>query len=137
MTALQQPQEENFPLVFAYLVWFFGGLLGYHRFMMGRQLTGLLWLLSAGLLGIGWIVDAFLLPGMTADANRQFTYGKTNYMVAWLLFWFLGVFGIHRFYIGKVGTGIIYLLTLGLFGLGLIYDLFTLSGQVDIINRRL
>lgn len=36
---------------------------------------------------------------------------------------FLGEFGIHRFFVGKVGTGIIYLCTGGLFGIGWIIDI--------------
>ena len=43
-------------------------------------------------------------------------------LVTFLLWYFLGVFGAHRFYLGKVGTGILYLLTAGLFGFGAIFD---------------
>jgi len=47
---------------------------------------------------------------------------------------FLGLCGINRFYLGKVGTGILFFLTGGLFGIGLIYDLITTAKQVKEIN---
>jgi hypothetical protein len=54
--------------------------------------------------------------------------------VAYLLWFFLGIFGAHKFYVGKIGMGIVYLLTMGLFGIGWIIDLFTLGNQVDMYN---
>ena len=36
----------------------------------------------------------------------------------------LGIFGIHRFYVGKMGTGILYFLSAGFFGIGWIIDIF-------------
>ena len=50
----------------------------------------------------------------------------------------LGVFGAHRFYVGKIGTGILQLFTFGGFGLWWLYDLITLaSGEFrDADGRR-
>jgi hypothetical protein len=53
---------------------------------------------------------------------------------AYLFCIFLGCLGIHRFYLGKIKTGLLYFFTLGLFGIGWLYDLITLAGQVDRIN---
>jgi len=72
---------------------------------------------------------------MSRDAAQRFATGHLDYTVAWLLLTFLGVLGIHRFYLGKIGTGVLYLLTLGLFGLGIIYDYWTLNNQVSELNR--
>ncbi|MDQ0512824.1 NINE protein [Ancylobacter amanitiformis] len=57
----------------AYLFWFFCliGVCGIHRFYAGRYWTGALWLLTLGLLGIGQLVDLFLIPGMVREANLE------------------------------------------------------------------
>jgi len=54
--------------------------------------------------------------------------------IAYLLWFFLGVFSAHRFYLGKIGTGILYLLTGQLFGIGWIIDLFITGSMVDKYN---
>lgn len=43
-------------------------------------------------------------------------------LVAFLLCWFLGYLGVHRFYVGKIGTGVLYLLTGGILGIGILVD---------------
>ena len=118
-----------------YLTWIFG-FLGAHRFYYGKQITGAIWFCTLGLLGIGWLVDFFLIPSMDRQADHKYTAGPLNYSVAWLLLTYLGVFGLHRFYMGKWLTGLLYLVTLGFFGIGVFYDFWTLNGQVDELNRQ-
>ena len=80
------------------------------------------------------LIDLFLIPWMERTAELRFASGRVSYNVAWILLTFLGVFGIHRFYMGKWLTGILYLVTGGLFLLGLLYDLWTLNSQVSELN---
>lgn len=120
-------------LAIGYLLWIFG-FMGAHRFYFGRPISGTIWFFTLGLLFIGWIVDLFLVPGMDRDADLKYREGPKNYNVSWILLTFLGIFGIHRFYLGKWITGILYLLTAGLFLIGIIYDYWTLNGQIDEIN---
>ncbi len=51
---------------------------------------------------------------------------RKSRMTTLLLCIFLGVFGIHRFYVGKVGTGLIYFFSGGLFGIGWVIDIIFL-----------
>lgn len=56
---------------------------------------------------------------------------------AYLWWFFLGLFGVHHFHLGRTGRGLLYLCTLGLCGLGWLYDAFTLPRQVRSANVRL
>ena len=120
-------------LVIGYLVWLLG-FIGAHRFYYGKPVSGTIYFFTLGLCFIGWIVDLFLIPSMDREADIRFTPGPIDYNLAWLLLVFLGFFGIHRLYMGKIWTGILYLLTFGLCGLGYIYDMWTLNDQVTLIN---
>ena len=121
--------------VIGYLLWIFG-FTGSHRFYYGKPVTGTIWFFTLGLLGIGWLIDLFLIPSMDRQADFRFQTGAVNYSVAWVLLTFLGLFGVHRMYMDKWLTGILYLLSAGLLGLGYLYDYWTLNGQIDEINRR-
>lgn len=125
--------DESHSLIIGYLLWIFG-FLGAHRFYYGRQLSGTIYFFTLGLLFIGWIIDLFLIPSLNRKADRRYKKGSIDYSVAWLLLTFLGVFGVHRMYMGKWLTGILYLLTFGLVGIGYIYDLWTLNGQISERN---
>jgi TM2 domain-containing membrane protein YozV len=128
-------RSNTHSIAIGYLCWIFG-FTGAHRFYYGKRWTGTLWFLTLGLLGIGWFIDLFLIPSMDRQADSKYAEGPVDYTVAWLLLTFLGPLGIHRFYMGKWLTGLLWLVSLGLFGLGLLYDLWTLNEQVSEINTR-
>jgi TM2 domain-containing membrane protein YozV len=128
------PANDTHSKLIGYLLWIFG-FIGAHRFYYGRPISGTIYFFTLGLLLIGWIVDLFLIPSMDRAADRRYQGGDIDYNLCWILLTFLGVFGLHRFYMGKWVTGLIWLLTCGLFLLGLLYDLWTLNEQVDEINR--
>jgi TM2 domain-containing membrane protein YozV len=128
------PTEETHSTAMGYVLWVLLFVSGSYRFYYGKPLTGIIWFLTAGVLLIGWIVDLFLIPGMKRQADLRYRAGYLSYNVAWILFFLLGALGVHRFYMGKWGTGIIWLLTFGVFGFGVLYDLLTLNGQVNELN---
>ena len=116
-----------------YILWIFG-FTGSHRFYYGKPISGTIWFFTLGLFLIGWLIDLFLIPSMDRQADLRFRAGRIDYTIAWILLTFLGVFGIHRMYMGKWISGFIYLVTAGVFGLGVLYDLWTLNTQITMIN---
>lgn len=116
-----------------YLLWIFG-FTGAHRFYYGKPVSATIYFFTLGLLGIGWLIDLFLIPSMDRKADLRFSAGKVDYNMAWILLTFLGLFGVHRFYMGKWVTGLLYLLTGGILSLGYLYDYWTLNNQISSIN---
>ena len=57
------------------------------------------------------------------NRNSGYIYVRKNKWVAFFLCLFLGCFGVHRFYVGKSGTGILWLCTMGMFTIGWFIDL--------------
>ena len=131
---IQPERVPSHPPLIGYLFWLVG-FSGLHRFYFGRPLTGAVWFFTGGLLLVGWIVDLFLISGMADEADGEYENGWFDYSLTWGLLVFFGVFGAHRFYLGKIGTGLIYLLTAGLFGFGLVYDVCTLNDQIHEQNQ--
>jgi len=128
-------ERNTHSLVVGYILWIFG-FTGAHRFYYGKKITGALWFCTGGLLGVGWLIDVVLIPGMDSDADMRYVDGPYGYNIAWVLLTFLGVFGIHRFYLGKWVSGLIYLCTLGVFGFGVLYDFFNMNELVSESNTR-
>lgn len=119
-----------------YILWIFG-FIGAHRFYYGKPISGTLYFFTLGLLGIGWIVDFFLIPSMDREADFRYFEGKIDYSLAFIFLTFLGIFGVHRMYMGKWISGIVYLLSGGLFGIGVLYDFWNLNDQISIENRKI
>ena len=87
-TSAQYDIEKKSPVV-AYVLWFFLGYIGAHRFYLGRPLSGFLMLALSGVVllltlvtfgvlgflwfvvGLWWLVDALLIPGMAASSNSR------------------------------------------------------------------
>ena len=125
----QYPSHSS---LIGYLLWVFG-FTGSHRFYFGKPVTGTIWFFTLGLLGIGWLIDVFLIPSMQRNASLRFRAGPIDFNIAWVLLTFFGILGLHRMYMGKWVTGIVYLLTIGLFGIGYLYDFWTLNEPADLL----
>ena len=70
--------SENFPyllpehhrsVLVAYLLWLFWGFFGAHKLYLGKPLVALLYFFTWGLLGVGWLIDLFTIPGQVAWCN--------------------------------------------------------------------
>ncbi|MEK6201142.1 MAG: TM2 domain-containing protein [Desulfobulbaceae bacterium] len=129
---IQSQRQTHSPLI-GYILWIFG-FLGAHRFYYGKPISGTIYFFTLGLFLIGWLVDLFLIPSMSRDADLRFHEGEIDYNLAWILLTFLGLLGFHRLYMEKWISGIIYLVTGGILGLGVIYDFWTLNDQISLLN---
>ncbi len=92
---LMQYDAAKKSAVVAYLLWFFLGGLGVHRFYLGRTGSGiamavisvLSWItvyigigfIGLAVIGIWWLVDAFLIPGITTRANQELATRLAQY----------------------------------------------------------
>ncbi len=129
---MEQTNDTHLKSV-GYILWIFG-FLGAHRFYYGKPVTGTIYFFTLGIFFIGWLIDLFLIPSMDRQADRRYRAGPIDYTVGWILLTFLGLLGVHRMYMGKWLSGILYLLTGGVFGLGYLYDYWTLNDQITVIN---
>ena len=64
-------------------------------------------------------VEDYVVPVGVSSSGQS----EKDWFVALLLCLFLGGIGVHRFYAGKIGSGILYILTAGVFGIGVLVDL--------------
>ena len=62
-------KEKN--LLVAYILWLLLGIFGAHKFYLSRPLMGLLYICTAGLFVIGWLIDLFTLPQQVDEYNEE------------------------------------------------------------------
>ncbi|SRR5581483_4024081 len=129
----------------------FLGFFGAHRFYAGKIVTGVLQLLTVGGFGFWWLLDLLLIvcgafkdgEGKPIDtwSSDPASGSSRRVQPLVLLHHFLGIFGAHRFYAGKVGTGILQLVTFGGFGIWTFIDFFLIfcnaftDGDGKVINE--
>ncbi|XP_046381545.1 uncharacterized protein LOC124152606 isoform X1 [Haliotis rufescens] len=111
-----------------YFLALFLGIVGAHHFYLGRPKFGTLYIFTAGLLGLGYVVDLIRVPWLVDNANLELLHpelrGRKYLMDAYLL-WLppFGLLGFHHIYLGNIYTAIVYMISLGALVLGWLLDI--------------
>ncbi len=84
---------------------------------------------SVFLLIFGCIAFTNMRRSDTKNVMKGVRYGVSDKsrIVALLLCFFLGIWGVHYFYVGKKGMGVVYIFTFGLFGIGILVDMIRIA----------
>ncbi len=127
----------------------FLGTLGIHRFYTGRIVSGIFQLLTFGGFGIWTLIDLIMIVSddFKDQYNRPLDHppvivGSRSWVTAAFLCMFLGWLGVHRFYTGRVVSGIFQLLTFGGFGIWVLVDLIMIytdsfKDDMDLLLTRM
>ncbi|KAL3885058.1 hypothetical protein ACJMK2_025156 [Sinanodonta woodiana] len=134
------PLAETKSVVDAYILGIVFGCLGAHHFYLRRIGFGVLYFFTFGLFGVGYLIDLFRMPYLVAMTNKEIAdpklRNKANISDAYVLWFPCGILGFHHFYLKNPGLGVLYFLTLGVFGIGWLIDLFRIPSLVQEHNSR-
>ena len=117
---------------------------GLHHHYLRRHGWGLLYLLTLGLFGVGYISDWIRMPIHLKRYNEKEAKRKQGikepprYYLdeAYVLAFPGGIFGFHNFYLGRYPWGLLYMCTLGMLGIGWLIDLIRMPYLVQDANLR-
>lgn len=107
------------------------GIFGAYHYYLGNVKLGLIYTFTLGIFGIGWIVDLFRMKKLVRKAGLDKRSVGTAYIMSIPPF---GLFGAYHYYLGNYGLGIAYTLSLGIFSIGWIVDLFRMKTLVRAAN---
>ncbi|KAK3761712.1 hypothetical protein RRG08_016144 [Elysia crispata] len=110
------------------------GLFGAHHYYLKRTGWGILYTVTIGLLGTGWILDWFRIPFLLRRTRSETERMEKTLDDAYVLWFPWGFLGLHQFYLGRRKWWIIYLLSLGVFGIGWLMDGVRLPFLLKAIN---
>jgi len=65
-------------VLIAYLLWFFFGFFGIHRFYLDQPVMGIVYFLTGAFCGIGWLIDICLIPGIVEQCNAKYSTVHTT-----------------------------------------------------------
>lgn len=127
--------NEFLERVIDYFVVYFLGILGVHKFLRRKYGIGVLYLCTLGVFGIGWLIDVVRSVSslMDCDVGDNEILKKAIYLLVVVS---LGSLGVHKFAERKYGVGILYLCTLGIFGIGCLVDIVKSIRAITGLNKK-
>ena len=91
-----------------------------------------IWNLLLSILVLNSLTGIILPIVMALTVARE---GRKSYVTAYAFLFHWGILGIHRFYLGRYISGVVWLLTGGLFGIGVFFDIFLTGAYIRFWNE--
>ena len=115
---------------------------GIHHLYLGRHFWGVLYMLSLGICGIGWITDLWRIPGIVDETNKYMKRRDSTRPIYVMDCYILlacpitGILGVQHYMLGRVVIGLFYTCTLGGLMIGWLLDVCRMAALVKEHNRK-